>query len=128
MDKIWDRKSFKVGGHWPLWRGGKNRMTTQNRQKSNEKNINKKNIKRVKYSGTEVVWWHSDCEEDLTKHYMFLISLTNFNVPDKNLTIWLGVISFLWRYLYLLTVLFILWNSGGMCCSSHITLLKGPCQ
>ena len=21
MDKIWDRKSFKVGGHWPLWRG-----------------------------------------------------------------------------------------------------------
>ena len=19
MDKIWDRKSFKVGGHWPLW-------------------------------------------------------------------------------------------------------------
>ena len=34
MDKIWDRKSFKVGGHWPLWRGWKNRMTTQNRQKS----------------------------------------------------------------------------------------------
>ena len=23
MDKIWDRKSFKVGGHWPLWRGMK---------------------------------------------------------------------------------------------------------
>ena len=23
MDKIWDRKSFKVGGHWPLWRGWK---------------------------------------------------------------------------------------------------------
>jgi len=20
MDKIWDRKSFEVGGHWPLWR------------------------------------------------------------------------------------------------------------
>ena len=20
-DKIWDRKSFQVGGHWPLWRG-----------------------------------------------------------------------------------------------------------
>ena len=19
MDKIWDGKSFKVGGHWPLW-------------------------------------------------------------------------------------------------------------
>ena len=24
MDKIWDRRSFKVGGHWPLWRGWKN--------------------------------------------------------------------------------------------------------
>ena len=21
MDKIWDRKSFEVGSHWPLWRG-----------------------------------------------------------------------------------------------------------
>ena len=37
MDKIWDRKSFEVGGHWPLWRGWKKRMTTQNRQKSNAK-------------------------------------------------------------------------------------------
>ena len=37
MDKIWDRKSFEVGGHWPLWRDEKNRMTTQNRQKSNAK-------------------------------------------------------------------------------------------
>ena len=23
MDKIWDRKSFEVKGHWPLWRGWK---------------------------------------------------------------------------------------------------------
>ena len=23
MDKIWDRKSFEVGGHWPLWQGWK---------------------------------------------------------------------------------------------------------
>ena len=37
MDKIWDRKSFEVGGHWPLWRGRKNRTTTQNRQNSNAK-------------------------------------------------------------------------------------------
>ena len=37
MDKIWDRKSFEVGGHCPLWRGWKNRMTTQNRQKANAK-------------------------------------------------------------------------------------------
>ena len=31
MDKIWDRKSFEVGGHWPLWMG------MENRQKSNAK-------------------------------------------------------------------------------------------
>ena len=36
MDKIWDRKSFEVGGHWPLWRWWKTQMTTQNRQKSND--------------------------------------------------------------------------------------------
>ena len=24
MDKIWDKISFEVGGHWPLWRGGIN--------------------------------------------------------------------------------------------------------
>ena len=23
MDIIWDRKSFEVGGHWPLWQGWK---------------------------------------------------------------------------------------------------------
>ena len=39
MDKIWDRK---VGGHWPLWQGLKNRMATQNRQKSNAKKTLKK--------------------------------------------------------------------------------------
>ena len=26
MDKIWDRKSFEVGGHWPLWRDEKNEL------------------------------------------------------------------------------------------------------
>jgi len=25
MDKIWYRKSFEVRGHWPLWRGWKNK-------------------------------------------------------------------------------------------------------
>ena len=24
MDQIWDRKILEVGGHWQLWRGGKN--------------------------------------------------------------------------------------------------------
>ena len=31
------KKSFEVGGHWPLWWGWKNRMTTQNRHKSKAK-------------------------------------------------------------------------------------------
>jgi len=26
MDKIWDRKSFEVIGHWPSWRGWKKWM------------------------------------------------------------------------------------------------------
>ena len=48
MDKIWDRKSFEVCGHWPLWRGWKKRMTTQSRQKSNAKKDNNMKI-AVKY-------------------------------------------------------------------------------
>ena len=35
MDKILDRKSFEVGGHWPLWPDKK--TTTHNRQKPNAK-------------------------------------------------------------------------------------------
>jgi len=35
MDNIWDRKILRSLSHWPLWRGWKNRMTTQNRQKLN---------------------------------------------------------------------------------------------
>ena len=50
MDKIWAGKSFEVGGHWPLWRGSKKRMTTQNRQKSNaKKKKKKKTYQRVLY-------------------------------------------------------------------------------
>jgi len=26
MDKVWDRKSFEVGGHWLLWWGWKSNM------------------------------------------------------------------------------------------------------
>ena len=50
MDKIWDRNSFEVGGHWPLWRGGKKRMTTQNRQKSNAKKNRKTTVTITKYT------------------------------------------------------------------------------
>jgi len=27
MDKIWDRKTFKVGGYWPLWWGWKTELS-----------------------------------------------------------------------------------------------------
>ena len=46
MDKIWDRKSFEVGGHWPLWLGWKNQITTQNKQKSKAK-LKKKIVYRT---------------------------------------------------------------------------------
>ena len=26
MDRIWDRKSIEVGGHWPLWRGCRQKL------------------------------------------------------------------------------------------------------
>ena len=42
MDKIWDRKSIEVGGHWPLWR----EKTMQNRQKSKAKKQNKTKAKK----------------------------------------------------------------------------------
>ena len=49
MDKIWDRKSFEVGDHWSLWPEENNRITTQNRQKSNaKKNKKKTNMVRPK--------------------------------------------------------------------------------
>jgi len=38
MDKIWDRKSFKVGGHWPFWRRWKNGWPSRTDKKSNAKN------------------------------------------------------------------------------------------
>ena len=41
MDKIWYRKSFEVGGHWLLWRGWKNRMTTQNRRRQRLRTLKK---------------------------------------------------------------------------------------
>jgi len=42
MDKIWDRKSFEVGGHWPLWRDEKNelpRITDKSNAKKKQKTI-----------------------------------------------------------------------------------------
>ena len=39
MNKIWDRKSFGVGGHCPLWRGWKNEWARRSDNKLNTKNI-----------------------------------------------------------------------------------------
>ena len=63
MDKIWDRKCFEVGGHWPLWRRWKKRMTTQIRQKSNAK---KKKKKKKTVRNTLIVFILS-LVEDLVK-------------------------------------------------------------
>ena len=59
MDTIWDRKSFEVGGHWPLWRGWKKRMTTQNRQKSNAKKTKNKTKQKQHIQYNDI------------KHYLF---------------------------------------------------------
>ena len=37
MAKIWDRKSFEVGGHWPLWGGEKTKCPRRTEKKSNAK-------------------------------------------------------------------------------------------
>ena len=51
MDKIWDRKSFKVGGHWPLWWGWKKRNDHAEPTKVERlKNKNKKTM--YKYTDT----------------------------------------------------------------------------
>ena len=39
MDKIWDRKSFEVGGHWPLWQGWKNDWSRRTDKSRTLKNI-----------------------------------------------------------------------------------------
>ena len=44
MDKIWDRKSFEVGGHWQLWRGFQTNDHVEPTKKSNAK----KNWKQCK--------------------------------------------------------------------------------
>ena len=49
MDKIWDRKSFKVGGHRPLWRGWKNQMIMQNQQKSYAKKTLPTKLASIKF-------------------------------------------------------------------------------
>jgi len=45
MDKIWDGKSFEVGGHWPLRRGSKNEWR---RRTDNSRTLKKQNKKQQK--------------------------------------------------------------------------------
>ena len=53
MDKIWDRKSFDVGGHWPLWWG----MKKTNDDAEPTKHTQKKH---------QHVWYH----DTLLSYYM----------------------------------------------------------
>ena len=71
MDKIWDRKSFKVEGHWPLWRGRKKRMTTQKRQKCITKTNNHDKVKKICIM------------KKRSPFLVYFIVLTFKNVPDK---------------------------------------------
>ena len=68
MDNIWDRKSFEVGGHWPLSWGWKHRMATQNRQKSNAKNKSKTTTNKQR----KQKYWNTNME---------LMSSSSNNIP-----------------------------------------------
>ena len=46
MDKIWDRKSFEVGVHWPLWRGWK----TEWPRRTDKSRTLKKYIKNARFA------------------------------------------------------------------------------
>ena len=45
MDKIWDRKSFEVGGHWPLWREWPRRTDKSRTIKKRKKDVQRIPIK-----------------------------------------------------------------------------------
>jgi len=70
MDTIWHRKSFEVGGNWPLWRGWKHRTNTQNRQKSNAE----KNPKRTKYRITGLQTMPFMAKHDMTHGLLEYVS------------------------------------------------------
>ena len=48
MDKIWDRKSFEVGGHWLLWRGWKNEWPRRTDNKAHSMATKISSLKRLK--------------------------------------------------------------------------------
>jgi len=70
MDNIWDRKSFEVGGHCPLWREWKKRMTKQNRQKSNAKKQKTKPKQNWSWNST-----HSLKTNDFSRVFLSWIKL-----------------------------------------------------
>mgnify|MGYP007091311197 CR=1 FL=1 len=67
MDTIRDGKSFEVGGHWPLLRGWKHRMTTQNRQKSNAKKRERKKL----FPCTKLSMGNGRCENRLNMFVLY---------------------------------------------------------
>ena len=54
MDKIWDRKSFEVGGHWPLWRGWKNEWPRRTDKSGTLKIREKKSITTVSLKNSKI--------------------------------------------------------------------------
>ena len=96
MDKIWNRKSFKVGGHWLLWRGWKKRMTTQNRQKSNaifflNETLKPINMKIVVLTFGRTMSLKKSRQNDVHSHYLFLVA----GITMCSITCWKG--QKIWR-------------------------------
>ena len=68
MNQIWDRKSFEVAGHWPLWRGWKNKWPRRtNKSRTLKKSI--KNYHTDKWIGY-LRYAFTDCCTSI-KHFFF---------------------------------------------------------
>ena len=84
MDKIWDRKSFEVGGCWPLWRGWKNKWPRRTDKSWTLKIKNKKSFLFLKTILILVfilsISWAFD------GHFVRLTNITTLNVTLAWLT------------------------------------------
>ena len=69
MDKIWDRKSFEVGGHWPLWREWPRRTDKSRTLKKRKKEVQRIPIKSSVFYHIHTLFYNFTTL--YAKHYQF---------------------------------------------------------
>jgi len=89
MDKIWDNKSFKVGGYWPLWRGRKTKWL--------RRTVKSWTLKKEKKSKTEI----PNEFLLLLNHYFVHFSIDKLAIFVSNLRTIFIAFNHLWVSLYL---------------------------